>query len=241
MAKNGITYGKLPIKRYRKAKAMRRYRKRKTTNNMKMTITKVPRTVEASQTRVTLMYCINESNVTSSVTQIGNYYTSFLYDVDPDSMTTAMPGFTEYAAFYKRYRVLRVGYKMDFSNREAFAVGVTCYFTNELINFGGTKPMSTIGNPLCKYAIMSGKGGLDKCSIKDSASCVAITGTKQSLYDDLYTGPTDTNTSPGRPLYVNWQASSLNGVDQFTSGNGVAFIHKIYFYVQFYQPRWLKV
>lgn len=153
------------------------------------------------------------------------------YDVDPLLASTAMPGFTELAAFYARYRPLRMTADVDFTNMEAFPQTAMLLLSN---SSGVTLSINDLGNPFCVHKQVGHAGGQDTCRLHVSASKVQIAGTKQPLYDDLYTGSTASATlatAGTTNLYVGY-TSGIAG----TLAIGMVATIRIAITVQFYRP-----
>jgi len=151
-----------------------------------------------------------------------------------------MPGFSEYAAFYARFRPLRVGYKFEFMNNELFPVICTANISTAANVYSGVKPIATVGNSLYRQkTITNALGGPSMCTLKDSKKVTQVYGTKSPLYDDLFTGLT-TAASIAKPCFINYACQSTGG-EVFTASTGVDITVRIFLFVQFYQPNWLKV
>jgi len=142
-----------------------------------------------------------------------------------------MPGFTEFSAFYARYRPLRMTADVDFTNMEAFPQTAMLLMSN---TSGATLAINDLGNPLCVHKQIGHSNGSDTCRLHLSCSKVQIAGTKQALYDDLYTGPTSSAglaTAGTTNLYVGY-TSGIAGV----SAIGMVATVRISVTVQFYRP-----
>lgn len=139
-------------------------------------------------------------SVQGQLTSVGAVRTSFqyrteAYDVDPLLASTAMPGFAELSTIYARWRCLRMSYKVDFANMEAFPLTVFTGFSNSSIASGSiTEAM--MGNPLWKNKMIGPITGDGVARLTDSKTITQISGTKQALYDDLFTGSTQSATLP---------------------------------------------
>lgn len=120
-------------------------------------------------------------------------FRSEAYDVDPALASTAMPGFTEMAAFYQRFRTLRLGYKFSAGNAEAFNIVVLHGFTKTSI-VSGSLNLQYAGNPNFQTAILGPSSGQNRGIYRQEKSVVEIAGTEQPLFDDLYTGSTTSAT-----------------------------------------------
>jgi len=133
--------------------------------------------------------------VSVGATQYTNIFRTEMFDIDTSFGTTACPGFTELSTLYARYRVLSWSYKFSFSNLEAFPMTLLTGFSNSNI---GTASLGITyaGNPLFKCAELGDRIGNGIKTLRGRASVVKIVGTKQPLYDDLYTGSTLSATLP---------------------------------------------
>jgi hypothetical protein len=156
------------------------------------------------------------------------------YDVDPAIASTAMPGFAEYAAIYQRFRTLKMSYTAEFVNEEVFPLMCAAIYTNTnapVINH------TSMGNPLCKYSMMGETKGASKARLTDSQTIVAIAGTKQALYDDVYTGSTTSSTlAASGTCYVFFFIESPLAI--LVSGASVLVVFELE--VQFYRPNVLN-
>jgi len=147
--------------------------------------------------RYTVMYILSLNGVFFN----SFYYKTTPYDVDPFIGNTAMPGYTELSKIYQRVRPLRITYRYDCCNNENQPVSLSSGFTSEVLT---TPDIDTSGNPLWKTKTVSAKGGMDKTVLKGSATIVQIAGTKQPLYDDLYTSLTSSNTMASQGIVYSY-------------------------------------
>jgi hypothetical protein len=164
-------------------------------------------------------------------------FCSDCFDIDPAVGGHAMPGFTQYATLYARHRPLKMAYDLEYANREAFNVVALAGFSN---SSAAVVDLENAGQALWKNGIMGPLTGFNKVRLKDSATMVKISGTKQPLYDDLFTGSTTSATisSAGlTSLYLGIQ--SPNAV--FTAGGGVDVRISISMTIQFYKVNTLDV
>jgi len=156
---------------------------------------KSPRVVMPATYTTKLRYLLNTVLTGVGNTQASNQYRSEAYDVDPAFASTAMPGFTEMAAIYQRYRTLRLSYKFTCANQEAFPVTIIHGFSAISISAASLN-YQYAGNPLFSTAILGPLTGQCRGIFRKSAAVTQIVGTKQPLYDDLYTGSTTSATLP---------------------------------------------
>jgi hypothetical protein len=132
------------------------------------------------------------------VTNVGGVLASIrfrteAYDVDPALASTAMPGFAELALLYARFRTMGMSYKFSVANQEAFSLSVIHGFSNSSIA-SGALVLAYAGNPLFKTAILGPLTGQNRGQFSQRRTVREISGTDQSLFDDLYTGSTASAT-----------------------------------------------
>lgn len=181
--------------------------------------------------KYTTLVPINNAGTTFAT----NFLKSNAYDVDPGFASTAMPGFGEYALIYRSFRPLAMSYSASFVNLETFPLCCACVFSNIA---GPVLSQSTLGNPLCKFAMLGAVGAQSRMTLKDSATIVAIAGTKQALYDDLYTGSTTASTlSTNGTNYLHYFIESAGPV----LVNGAHILLVLALKVQFFKANTLGV
>jgi hypothetical protein len=161
------------------------------------------------------------------------YRPTAAYDVDPLLASTATPGFNEYAAFYKFYRVHAFAYRVTFVNLET-ACPVLAYCFPSQLDPGANISYSTAsewqGNPYFKARQMSPKGGMDRTTISGYVGIKKFVGSKTANYDDNYSA--QTNAVPNNNVYLS--IGGLSSATAFTT-LGVAFQFRVTMYVEFYE------
>lgn len=159
-------------------------------------------------------------------------YQTNAYDVDASLGSTAMPGFAEWAGFYARFRPLKISYLFEISNNENFPVLALAMLSND----GGLTINNPeyLGNPLTKGKMMGPIGGACTATLKGGATTVTISGTRQPLFDDLYTGSTTSSTLASAGTNYLYLAGLTTG-PVFVTGIGVRAT--VILKVQFYRPR----
>lgn len=150
-------------------------------------------TVIPDEFDTTLKYIVFEVLTSVGGTTASLRFRTEAFDVDPAIGSTAMPGFTEFAAFYARFRPLALGYKFSVANQEAFPLSIIHGFTTTSIA-SGSLGSTYAGNPLFGTSILGAKTGNDTGCYEQTASVTKIVGTQQPLFDDLYTGSTTSAT-----------------------------------------------
>lgn len=154
---------------------------------------KSPRTVMPTQYNTRLKYLVYDVVTNVGGVQASVRFRNEAYDVDPALASTAMPGFAELAAFYQRYRTLRLGYKFSAGNAEAFNIVVLHGFAKTSIAAASLN-LQYAGNPYFQTAILGPATGQNRGIFQQERSVVDIAGTEQALYDDIYTGSTTSAT-----------------------------------------------
>jgi hypothetical protein len=174
------------------------------------------------------------------VTNIGAFaastkYGTNAYDVDPAVGSTAMPGFTEFASLYARFRTLGIKYKFSVANQEAFPVTVIHGFSNSSIA-SGSVTITYAGNPLMHTSVLGPLTGQCRGIYSQKATVVKITGSSQPLFDDLYTGSTTSSTLA--TASTKWAYAAFVSQNAFTA-LGVLVTVEITLDLRFYLPVWL--
>lgn len=211
--------------------------KRVPNRNLGLVMYSSPRTVMPDEFDTDLKYIVYDVVTNIGGAQAGIKFRTEAYDVDPAIASTAMPGFTEFAAFYSRYRALKLGYKFSVSNYEAFPVSILHGYTINSIASGSLNP-GYAGNPLFGTAILGPATGSGKGVYSQNKSVVQIAGTTQPLYDDLYTGSTTSATlATAGTVYCNLGIVSAIPL----TANGVHVFVEITLRVRFYRPNALLV
>jgi hypothetical protein len=162
-------------------------------------------------TRYSVSKTLNNAGV-----QVANfrYQPSFCYDVDPLLGSTAMPGFTEWAAIYRYYRLRSSRISVMFANNEAFNVLVyVCP-----LNYDPTANISPnvflLSSMLCQKTIIGPLTGMNTHTITHAASTDVIGGVRDLGILDGYCAAT-TGGSPANNWY--W-AVGLNSFSNLVNG-----------------------
>lgn len=116
------------------------------------------------------------------------------YDVDSALASTAMAYFSELAAIYGYFRTIAMHYNFQVMNPEGvIPVNVVHGFSRT--SFSATALGANYGeNPYIYSKMMNWKGGLSELILRQGRTVATIAGTKQAIYDDLYTGSTSSST-----------------------------------------------
>jgi hypothetical protein len=204
-------------------------------NQQGMVMYSSPRTVMPTQFNTTLKYLIDTVVTNVGNTQASVRYRNEAFDVDPSLGSTAMPGFAEFANFYQRFRVLRLAYKFSCANQEAFSLTLIHGFSVNSIASGSLN-LQYAGNPMFQSSIVGPATGMNTKIFKGSRSIVDISGTKQALYDDLYSGSTTSATvSANGTVYCNLGVIA----PVVLTALGVLLTAEVTLTIQFYRPTFL--
>lgn len=149
------------------------------------------RAIIADRTCVTLKYPYVASFSISPAQQANGFRLrpSSAYDVDPTLLSTATPGFSEWATFYANYRVLRSAIKVEINNRSTAQGGVLIVLP--LNADPGSAPSvatvtSWLGNPFHRRAVF-GTAGAKPTMVSNSMSLERLFGSKMVYTDDNFT------------------------------------------------------
>lgn len=128
------------------------------------------------------------------------------YDPDPSIGGGSCTYFAQYAAMYRRYRVIKFTYDVEFVNQtESGVVASVCPTKEDLgnnyslcINFG-----ESVGG---KSRMVSAAGGMNKVHFKGVIDLPSFTGHKGYLYDDVTAALV--SATPSQTAYFNVAANS---------------------------------
>lgn len=196
---------------------------------------KSPRDVMPAQYDTKLKYMTNLVITNVGAFLASSRYTTNAYDVDPAVASTAMPGFTEFAGFYARFRTLAMKYRFCANNNELFPVSIIHGFSNSAIASGAVA-LTYAGNPLMQSQILGPLTGQGRGIYSKKATVVQIAGTAQPLYDDIYTGSTSSSTlatAGTKHCYFAIVSPVL------LTAAGVYVTVEIELTIRFYLPNWL--
>lgn len=124
-------------------------------------------------------------------------YRSSAYDPDPSLGTGAIPGFTDLAAFYNTYRVIRMRLRIECENAETFGVTLkTCPLTFDPGANSTTFASYADANPRGKSRLMGPNGSQNRVRIVTPwYTLPQLTGFKGSEFDVSYSAFINANPS----------------------------------------------
>ncbi len=125
------------------------------------------------------------------------------YDVDPTLGSTAMPGFTELAGIYRRYRAIRFRAKVSFANAEAHTGVVWVCPVNADPGANTSSYQTYLSNKRCKAQAIGLSTGSSTAGLKTGWVGVAeFGGSRNPENDDRYSGDTSGSNAPQNIIYL---------------------------------------
>lgn len=191
----------------------------------------------AASTTVPFKYVVQGVLNNAGGVRASNRYNTDAYDIDPSLGSTAMPGFTEWATLYQRFRPLKVRYEFEVANNEIFNIVVLSGFSAGVSVSSGSLSMTYAGNPFWKATTCGPLTGLNKIKLSDTREVADIFGTKQVLFDDLYTGSTTSSTFATASNAMSYIGIIAGGANIFAAGAEV--LSEITVWIQLYKPAFL--
>lgn len=165
-------------------------------------------------------------------------FTNNAYDVDPTLGSTAMAGFSEFAGFYQRFRTMGIGYRIGLINKEAFPVSII-HGVSAVSIASGSLGMNYGENPNFSTSILGAATGSSTMIVQRKVVPITkIVGSKQPLYDDVYTGSTTSSTLAASGTVWAYIGASANGL----AGGFVASVIAnvcITLRIRFYRPTFI--
>jgi len=158
------------------------------------------------------------------------YQVNSAYDVDPILGSTSTPGFAEWSTLYSYYRVIKVGYKVELCNNEAFPVRVYTLFQNT--DPGTVGNLQYPGNPLSKSYLLSAKGGMDRTVLSDTKQVAQIAGARGIEFEDNYRAAVTAS-----PIDLVWLGIGGNSIGIAFLPNGVTACGVIKMWCRFYSAK----
>jgi len=179
------------------------------------------RTIVPDSVRVRLVWYDNNTmyNNAGGIYVAKRFQPSSAYDLDPLLGGTAVPGFNEWAAFYKKYRVISSKSIITAANYDATTV-VQVIMVPLHVDPGATPTLATItswlSQPFVKKMILSKAGGMDRGTVSLPLSHRDFVGSDTFLYDDSYCAVVTTN--PTNNIFLAVGMYVVGGVATFTTG-----------------------
>ncbi len=153
----------------------------------------------------------------------GSTYTSYrlringAYDPDPALGSGALPGFTEWAAIYRNYRVIKYEIEAEVSNLEAFPITVVASPSQADLGLNYSNLFNLMANPGAVSRQLSAKGGIDRDRFKITLDLGTYYGNTIQWFGNDSFGAT-TSANPTTLFYMNVGCvASSNLVSGFTS------------------------
>jgi len=122
------------------------------------------------------------------------YRMNSAFDPDPAVGSGAIPGFTEWAAFYNYYRVLHFNYDISLTNNEAFPLVCVTAPTNTDVGTNYASTNELLGQPYSASGSVGAKGGMDTLATKGHLDLGGFIGNSvQYSSDSTYAAAVTTN------------------------------------------------
>lgn len=203
------------------------------------TVVAIPRNAFApDMTIVQLRY--NDTNNNQFTNNLATYTSrrwriNDAYDPDPNLGSGSLGGFTEWAAFYNRFLVIRFEWDLVIINKEALPLQVVTAPTPSDLGQNYASIFDLQEEPFAQNGAVGMSGGQDRRSFRGGFDVHRMRGLGQSWFSDpQYSSAT--NTSPSTRYYFNVGAQALGGT--FT-GNGIAFTGRFIYHVVFFERKTL--
>lgn len=201
-------------------------------SNAEHTVVVIPRGLgwAPRRVRMTTKYSVSKTLNNAGV-QLANYRynPTFCFDVDPLLGSTAMPGFTEWGAIYRFYRLRSSRISVMFANNETFNVLV--YICP--LNYDPTANISPnvflLSSTLCKKSIIGPLTGMNTHTLTDACSTNSIGGVRDLGILDGYCA----QTSGGAPANSWFWAVGINSFSNLS--NGVSLIVDLECEIEFFE------
>ncbi len=131
------------------------------------------------------------------------YMPTNCYDIDPTLGSTAMPGFSELAGLYRRYRAIRFRAEVSFANAEAHTGVVWICPVNADPGANTTNYQYYLSNKRGKSVAIGPWGGNGVARLKTGWVGVAeFGGSKNPENDDRYSGDTNGSNAPQNIIWL---------------------------------------
>lgn len=147
-----------------------------------------------ARTTLTFNKQVLMNNVGFAYTNV-RFNASNAYDIDPTLGSTSCPFFTEFAAFYRRYRVHRMKCVADFLSNDTTG-GTVCVCPVNADPTANVSPQQYLSNPLARKKMIASAAGGAPQRVLCVASPQVFGGSSDTTSDDSYSslvnaGPTN--------------------------------------------------
>jgi len=115
-------------------------------------------------------------------------------------VSTPVPGYTELAGLYRKYRVRSGSLLYSMQNNEAFGVEMFSCPVNFLPSLT-TDPTRYLSMGGAKTRLISPKTGMDHGTVRTNASIARFGGSANTTVEDAYVGTSDNSSPPADNLY----------------------------------------
>lgn len=171
---------------------------------------------------------------TTGVFAFGQRFTwNYAYDVDATLGSAAIPGFSEYAAMYGYYRVLRGIHTVRITNLETFSVFAMLQETNQDPGASPSNPPLQSGRPHRKWVEIAPAGdGASQKTLVMKVHGNQILGSNAIQASSEFRGTPSGSVPVSDTLWSTLSAEAVNTANMLT--NGLEIVHKIKIWIEFY-------
>jgi len=131
------------------------------------------------------------------------------YDVDPVLGSTSISSYNEWSALFRRYRVLRFGWKITVCNLTTDPLIVTLAPTKTDLGANYPYIQELAELPYGSSRLLSPKGGMDRASFNGSLYLPNFLGFSGYLFDDTVSAPVSTTPLSSSYLNIGVNSSAL--------------------------------
>lgn len=156
------------------------------------------------------------------------YRMNSAYDPDPATGGGATGFFTEYAALFKRYRVLKFDYDVEVvNNHDSVVVAIVCPTKDdEGANFSGM--LNLTENPYAKSHMLASAGGMNRCRFQGTIDLAKFLGYPGYKFDDVTSALV--NGNPSISCFFNVGIAAIS-----TTGTPYGVRIKLTYHTEFYE------
>jgi len=138
-----------------------------------------------------------------SATALAPWSLEYIVATNPNNFTgvsTSVPGYSELAGLYRKYRVRSMSLKYSCANNDSFPVEMFVAPVNFLPSLT-TDPSRFLSMEPARRKILSAKGGMDHGTLLCNAMVSQFGGSANTMVEDAYVGTTDNTSPPTDNLY----------------------------------------
>lgn len=155
---------------------------------------------------------------------------TYAYDVDPAVGSTALPGFTELAGCYRRYRVNSFTARTTFTNKEGSGAVVWMCPVNFDPAVNTASYQNYLSNPDCRNRMLGVVSGNAVGTLTVRSSVANFSGISNARVDDSTTASTTVAVAPVNNIWL-----GIGFVQNQVAVNGVEYNLILHLEIEFYE------